>query len=406
MFFNLLFIHLFRPFLKYSATNTPLPSHVSPRKMCTQAAARISKLLRLYNRTYGLRQVCNIVVYIAHAASTIHLLNLPDRDAARDLGHGVRQLDDVAQAWPCARRTLATLARQGRKWNIALPEDVALALARAEAKYADAAAASPPPHHGAVSDPPPKDERRRNGPDTVSPTLQQAQRLVRPPHAHAPPPAAAVAGGGGGHGLVLSPSMPSLVDDTGSSIATDPAPPLDAPAPPMPPLVPTTNPAAQLQPQRSRPPPPAGAWAFATGGPGDTDMAMGANPAANMGAMGVESIPPLPPQQQQQQQNAHGALFSSLDSLFEEGRDWWFRDQSQVYDAWGAVAAAEGRRDSASTLDGSSGSGGGAAGNGMDMGKAGFMDFGPGPGPGPGPGTGTMAGAAPGFGFGDDVRLY
>lgn len=55
MFFQLLFIHLFRPFLKYTAATSPLPRTVSPRKLCTAAAATISKLMRLYKRSYGLR---------------------------------------------------------------------------------------------------------------------------------------------------------------------------------------------------------------------------------------------------------------------------------------------------------------------------------------------------------------
>lgn len=76
MFFQLLFIHLFRPFLKYTQETSPLPQTVSPRKLCSQAAQSISKLARLYKRSYGLRQICNIAVYILHAACTIHLLNL------------------------------------------------------------------------------------------------------------------------------------------------------------------------------------------------------------------------------------------------------------------------------------------------------------------------------------------
>ena len=76
MFFQLLFIHLFRPFLKYTQETSPLPHTVSPRKLCSQAAQSISKLARLYKRSYGLRQICNIAVYILHAACTIHLLNL------------------------------------------------------------------------------------------------------------------------------------------------------------------------------------------------------------------------------------------------------------------------------------------------------------------------------------------
>ena len=76
MFFQTLFIHLFRPFLKYTRATSPLPETVSPRKLCTQAAQMISKLMRLYKRSHGLRQIPNIAVYIAHAACTIHLLNL------------------------------------------------------------------------------------------------------------------------------------------------------------------------------------------------------------------------------------------------------------------------------------------------------------------------------------------
>ena len=135
MFFQLLYIHLFRPFLKYSQANSPLPAHVSPRKMCTHAAATISKLLRLYKRTYGLRQICNIAVYIAHSACTIHLLNLPEKNARRDIIHGVRQLEEIAEGWLCARRTLSILSAQVRKWKTELPDEAVEVLTRADTKY-------------------------------------------------------------------------------------------------------------------------------------------------------------------------------------------------------------------------------------------------------------------------------
>ena len=64
MFFQLLYLHLFRPFLKYSQDASPLPPNASPRKMCTQAASTVSKLMRLYKRSHGLQQICNIAVYI------------------------------------------------------------------------------------------------------------------------------------------------------------------------------------------------------------------------------------------------------------------------------------------------------------------------------------------------------
>ncbi|OCL08695.1 hypothetical protein AOQ84DRAFT_250760, partial [Glonium stellatum] len=128
MFFQLLYIHLFRPFLKYNQATSPLPAHVSPRKLCTQAAAMISKLLRLYKRSHGLRQICNVAVYIAHSACTIHLLNLPEKNARRDIIHGVKHLEEIAESWLCARRTLGILSVLAKKWSVDLPEEAATVL--------------------------------------------------------------------------------------------------------------------------------------------------------------------------------------------------------------------------------------------------------------------------------------
>ena len=135
MFFQLLFIHLFRPFLKYHQTTSPLPANVSPRKICTHAAATISKLLRLYKRNYGLRQICNIAVYIAHSACTIHLLNLPEKNARRDIIHGVKHLEEIGESWLCARRTLHILNVLARRWKVSLPDEAAAILTRADAKF-------------------------------------------------------------------------------------------------------------------------------------------------------------------------------------------------------------------------------------------------------------------------------
>ncbi|KAH8809089.1 fungal-specific transcription factor domain-containing protein [Xylogone sp. PMI_703] len=135
MFFHLLYIHLFRPFLKYNPATSPLPSHVSPRKLCTQNAASISKLMRLYKRTYGLRQICNIAVYIVHSACTIHLLNLPEKNSKRDIIHGVKHLEEIAEDWLCARRTLSILSVLARKWNVQLPEEASEVLTRTDARF-------------------------------------------------------------------------------------------------------------------------------------------------------------------------------------------------------------------------------------------------------------------------------
>ncbi|KAL9027408.1 MAG: hypothetical protein Q9196_004063, partial [Gyalolechia fulgens] len=136
MFFQLLFIHLFRPFLKYKPSASPLPAHVSPRKFCTHAAATISKVLRVYKRTYGLRQIVNLAVYITHTACTIHLLNLPDKNAVRDIVHGFKHLEEIAEGWLCARKTLRILSISARKWNIELPEEAAKLLERTDQNFA------------------------------------------------------------------------------------------------------------------------------------------------------------------------------------------------------------------------------------------------------------------------------
>jgi hypothetical protein len=135
MFFQLLFIHLYRPFLKYTRNTSPLPSYVSPRKFCTQAAAAISKLLRLYKRTHGLRQICNIAVYIAHSACTIHILNLPDKNAKRDIIHGVKHLEEIGECWTCARRTLRMLSMSASKWKIGMPDEAEATFTRTAAKW-------------------------------------------------------------------------------------------------------------------------------------------------------------------------------------------------------------------------------------------------------------------------------
>lgn len=135
MFFHLQYIHLFRPFLKYAPSASPLPGHVSPRRICTANAGAISKLTRLYKKAYDLRQICNIAVYMIHSACTIHLLNLPDKSARCDITHGVKHLDEIAEDWLCARRTLSMLSVLARKWQCELPEEAASALKRAEEKY-------------------------------------------------------------------------------------------------------------------------------------------------------------------------------------------------------------------------------------------------------------------------------
>ncbi|KAJ4864596.1 fungal specific transcription factor domain-containing protein [Trichoderma breve] len=134
-FFHLQYIHLFRPFLKYAPASSPLPSHISPRRICTANAGAISKLMRLYKKSWNLRQICNIAVYMIHSACTVHLLNLPEKTAKRDLTHGLRHLEEIAEDWLCARRTLSILSVLARKWKCELPEDADIILKRTDERF-------------------------------------------------------------------------------------------------------------------------------------------------------------------------------------------------------------------------------------------------------------------------------
>jgi hypothetical protein len=151
MFYHLLYIHLFRPFLKYDPATSPLQPHVSPRKQCIAGAEAISKLMRLYKRTYGLRQICNIAVYMVHSACTIHLLHLPDKKASRDIVHGVKHLEEIAEDWLCARRTLSILSVLARKWKIRLPEEASSVLARTDTRFGTFSTADVPSPKSDVS---------------------------------------------------------------------------------------------------------------------------------------------------------------------------------------------------------------------------------------------------------------
>lgn len=135
MFFHLQYIHLFRPFLRYAPKSSPLPPHVSPRRICTANAGAISKLMRLYKKIYNLRQICNIAVYMLHSACTIHLLNLPEKTARRDIIHGVKHLEEIAEDWLCGRRALSIISVLSRKWNVELPDEAARVLQRTDERW-------------------------------------------------------------------------------------------------------------------------------------------------------------------------------------------------------------------------------------------------------------------------------
>ncbi|MCJ1417236.1 Nitrogen assimilation transcription factor nit-4 [Xylographa parallela] len=279
MFFQLLYIHLFRPFLKYSQGNSPLPAHVSPRKMCTHAAATISKLLRLYKRTYGLRQICNIAVYIAHSACTIHLLNLPEKNARRDIIHGVRHLEEIAEGWLCARRTLGILSVQVRKWKTELPVEAAEVLTRTDAKFGFAKISDASSPTSSITSPT---------------TILQRSPVPLVPKQETVFAASAYRINGSDTIPSQSPQI-SIPNHVGQATST----PLAKP-------IPYNNAPQQQQQQFMSPNTPQVQW--------------GNSPHAGTTSPQSHASP--------------SALFGGVDSLLEESRDWWLKDQSAMFDNW------------------------------------------------------------------------
>lgn len=68
-------------------------------------------------------------------ASSVHLLNLPERGARRDLVHGLGHAEEMAEKWLCARRTLRILNISANEWHVQLPSEAAGIFERTYAKW-------------------------------------------------------------------------------------------------------------------------------------------------------------------------------------------------------------------------------------------------------------------------------
>ena len=312
MFHELLYIHLYRPFLRYTHTTSPLPPHVSPRKFCTQAAGSISKLFRLYKRTHGLRQICNIAIYIAHTACTIHLLNLPDKNAKRDVIHGVKQIEEMGECWTAARRTLRVLKLCAEKWKVDLPEEAEAAFARARLRWA-MAMRTPSPNTPSSS------LNKRSGQLDTEPTSeliaqnvrwqQEQQKYKQQVHVN------------------LGSSMAQMYPELSAGTAPCPATTVDTQPSygdtSLPPRTAhdlsrgtnTIRPSTQLNPEQQT------AWKAH-----QARLSSGAAASSLFADKAEHDRNALRP-------------FGGVDSLLEESQDWWFKDQAQLatgFDNWNA----------------------------------------------------------------------
>ncbi|RYF46464.1 MAG: fungal specific transcription factor domain-containing protein [Cytophagaceae bacterium] len=281
MFFQLLYIHLFRPFLKYNPNNSPLPAHVSPRKLCTQAAAMISKLLRLYKRSHGLRQICNICVYIAHSACTIHLLNLPEKNAKRDIIHGVKHLEEIAEGWLCARRTLGILSVLAKRWKVELPEEAGQVLQRTDSKFGPWNEVSTP--KPSYSEPVKLEDHHPSPADQASPSLQPYSMNIA---------------------TVTTPQYVNRVShNNNNSVSIDP----------------------YARSHDSLPPSDPNALAYTHAQHHSTPQSASYTPVTPASTQARQSI-----DGQSTAGNSPSQLFGGVDQLIREGQDWIFRDQTQL----------------------------------------------------------------------------
>jgi len=305
MFFQLLYIHLYRPFLRFTKSTSPLPAHVSPRKYCTQAANAISKLLRLYKRTHGLRQVINKVVYIAHSACTIHLLNLPDKNAKRDIVHGIKQLEEIGECWTAARRTLRILHLCAERWKIELPDEAQVAMARTRARWGTNEPGTGPVSPDTIANMT-QQISSRSVPDLMAQNMQQ--QLMTPQQ----PPSQAMRFHQEQVGLsgTMAPS-PSDTIETRRSSGNFSMPPYSA---------------ADLtrNPGRIRP---------------STQLTREQQDAWNalQARMGTASAQQAPRTSTADTNASAQALFGGVESLIGESQDWWYNDQNQLaqgFDNW------------------------------------------------------------------------
>jgi hypothetical protein len=310
MFFQLLFIHLYRPFLKYTRTTSPLPSHVSPRKFCTQAASSISKLLRLYKRTYGLRQICNIAVYITHSACTIHLLNLPDKSAKRDIVHGVKHLEEIGECWTCARRTLRMLNMSASKWKIELPDEATATFARTATKWGTSDFGSSP--SGCSSEPSPQPQSNLQS----SSNAQSQDPYGRPVNAQQTPNTHSSTS------LLLNGLLPGMAPSPTSTVSEEPRRSSGGLSLSPQPISDPNHGASKIRPSTY--------LTHLTQAQRDTwDRHQAARAGSNTRSTGSSA---------NTSSNANAAvLFGGVDSLVEESQDWWLKDQSALalgFDNW------------------------------------------------------------------------
>ncbi|KAI9829121.1 MAG: hypothetical protein M1832_000144 [Thelocarpon impressellum] len=121
MYYHMVLLQLFRPFLKVELIHSPL----SPRKICTKAAEDVSSLMHTHRKVYGPRRICLLIMHCLLSSSVVHMLNLPSPSAASLLVQGIHDLSNMTHGHAFAGRCLRILGSLAESWKVDLPQEAA-----------------------------------------------------------------------------------------------------------------------------------------------------------------------------------------------------------------------------------------------------------------------------------------
>jgi len=229
---------------------------------------------------------------------------LPEKNAKRDILHGIKQLEEMGECWTAARRTLRVLCVCAEKWEIELPDEAQATFARTRFRWGLA-----DPNTGSMSPDTLASMTQQISSSLVSePTARNLQQDVYAPQQSLATWRAALPQGQFGLSAAMAPS-PAETVDTRRSSGNFSLPPYSA--------TDLTRGIGRIRPSTHLTKEQQEAW-----------NALQARMAVQSGQRSRSSVPA----------NANASsLFGGVESLIEEAQDWWYNDQNQLamgFDNW------------------------------------------------------------------------
>jgi hypothetical protein len=121
MFYHMVIVHLFRPMLKVDLIH----SDTHPRDICTEAANKVSEIVRIYRQLYDFRVAHLAIPHILLSACIVHLLySKDDKVSYNNLVEGLQGLEDLHECHYFGARSFRILHTLARTWNLPWPEEL------------------------------------------------------------------------------------------------------------------------------------------------------------------------------------------------------------------------------------------------------------------------------------------